>query len=75
MIQSATVISPYYIVHGVEPVLPFDLAKATYMSPALGDGVLTTGLLAIRAKALLKWDKDLVEVEWKVLKAQWESVR
>ena len=28
-IQKATGMSPYYIVHGVEPVLPFDLAEAT----------------------------------------------
>ena len=74
-IQKATGMSPYYIVHGVEPVLPFDLAEATYMSPELGDGVSTTELLAIRAKALLKRDKDLEEVERKVLKARWESVR
>ena len=60
-IQKATGMSPYYIVHRVEPVLPFDLAEATYMSPELGDGVSTTELLAIRAKALLKRDKDLEE--------------
>ena len=74
-IQKATGMSPYYIVHRVEPVLPFDLAEATYMSPELGDGVSTMELVAIRAKALLKQDKDLAEVEWKVLKARWESVR
>ena len=53
-IQKAMGMSPYYIVHGVEPVLPFNLAEATYMSPELGDRVSTTKLLAIRAKALLK---------------------
>ena len=74
-IQKAAGMSPYYIVHRVEPVLPFDLAKATYMSPELGDGVSTTELLAIRAKALLKRDKDLEEVEQKVLKARWELVQ
>ena len=38
-IWKATGMSPYYIVHGVEPILPFDLAEATYMSPELGDRV------------------------------------
>ena len=74
-IQKSIGMSPYYIVHGVEPLLPFDLAEAIYMSPELGDGVSTMELVAIRAKALLKQDKDLAEVEWKVLKARWESVR
>ena len=45
------------------------------MSLELGDRVSTTELLAIRAKVLLKRDKDLEEVEWKVLKARWELVR
>ena len=45
------------------------------MSPELGDGVSMTELLAIRAKALLKRDKDLAEMEQKVLKVRWESVR
>ena len=67
--------SPYCVVHGVKPILPFDLAEATYMSPELGNKVLTLELLAIRAKVLLKQDKDLAEVEWKVLKARWELVR
>ena len=33
------------------------------MSPELGDRVSTMELLAIRAKVLLKRDKDLAEVE------------
>ena len=75
MIQNTTGMSPYYIVHRVEPVLPFNLVEATYMSPELGDRVSTTELLAISAKVLLKRDKDLEEVEWKVMKARWELVR
>ena len=74
-IQKAMGMSPYYIVHVVESVLLFDLAKATYMSLELGDRVSTTELLIITAKVLLKRDKDLAEVERKVLKAWWESVR
>ncbi|KAL5478908.1 hypothetical protein ACEPAI_2195 [Sanghuangporus weigelae] len=33
-IQRSTGYSPYYIVHGVEPTLPFDLGEQTYISPA-----------------------------------------
>ena len=32
-IQRATGYSPYRIVHGVEPIFPFDLAEATYLVP------------------------------------------
>jgi hypothetical protein len=38
--------SAYYIVHGVEPPLPFDLAKATYMVPPQS-AMSTTELIAL----------------------------
>jgi hypothetical protein len=40
--------SAYYIVHGVEPLLPFDLTEATYMVP-LESAMMTTELVALRA--------------------------
>jgi hypothetical protein len=40
--------SAYYIVHRVEPLFPFDLAKATYMVP-LQSAMSTTELIALRA--------------------------
>jgi hypothetical protein len=38
--------SAYYIAHGVEPLLPFDLAKATYMVPPQS-AMSTTELIAL----------------------------
>jgi hypothetical protein len=38
--------SMYYIVHGVKPLLPFDLAKATYMV-LLQSAISTTELIAL----------------------------
>jgi hypothetical protein len=45
--------SAYYIAHGVEPLLPFDLAEATYM--VLPQSTMsTTELIALRAQQLQK---------------------
>lgn len=74
-IQKSTGFSPYYIVHGVEPVLPFDIAEATYMSPAFEEGISTETLLTTRARALLKRPADLQMVREKVLASRWKAVR
>jgi len=74
-IQKSTGYSPYYLVHGVEPLLPFDLAEGTYLAPNF-DGIMSTeDLIALRAKMLLKRPRDLARVREKVLKARWESVK
>jgi hypothetical protein len=47
------------MVHGVQPVLPFDIAETTYLIPALNTGISTGELIATRVKLLLKRDKDI----------------
>jgi hypothetical protein len=32
-IQKATGLSPYFMMHSVKPIFPFDLAKATFLAP------------------------------------------
>jgi transposase InsO family protein len=32
-IQKAMGLSPYFMMHGVEPIFPFDLAEATFLVP------------------------------------------
>ena len=74
-IQKSTGYSPYYLAHGVEPLLPFDLAEGTYLAPDF-DGIMSTeDLIALRARMLLKCPQDLARVREKVLKACWESVK
>ena len=58
-ISKATGLSPYYIVHGVKPLLPFDLAEATYLLPSLDEPLMTVQLLGLCAKALQKQQEDL----------------
>ncbi len=53
-ILKSTGYSPYYMAHGVEPLLPFDLAEATYLAPVLNGRVTTETLIAERAKMLMK---------------------
>jgi hypothetical protein len=74
-IQKSTGYLPYYLAHGVEPLLPFDLAEGTYLAPDF-DGVMSTeDLITLRAKMLMKRLQDLARVRDKVLKACWDSVK
>ncbi|KAF5355069.1 hypothetical protein D9756_005757 [Leucocoprinus leucothites] len=74
-IQKSTGYSPYYIAHGVEPLLPFDLAEATYLAPPLTKPLSTTDLIATRAIQLQKRPQDLARVKELVLKARYDSIR
>ena len=51
--------SPYYMAHGVEPVMPFDITEATYLVPELANPLTTDELIALRAKQLEKRDEEL----------------
>ena len=74
-IQKSTGYSPFYLAHGVEPLLPFDLAEATYLAPNMDCLMTTEELIARRAIMLQKRPEDLRRVREQVLKARWESVR
>lgn len=69
-ITKSTGMSPFYAAHGVEPLLPFDLAEATYLAPRLDAQVPTSELLAVRARQLLKRDDDLALVADRVFAAR-----
>jgi hypothetical protein len=65
--------SVYYIAHGVEPLLPFDLAEATYM--VLPQSAMsTTKLIALRAHQLQKRPEDLDTIWDHVIKACFTSI-
>ena len=57
-IQKSTGYSPYYLAHGVEPLLPFDLAEATYLAPKLDSLMKTEDLIAQHAIMLQKRPQD-----------------
>ena len=75
-ILKSTGLSPYFMVHGVEPLFPFDLAEATYLAPiSLQDEYSTTELVAWRARQLQKRHEDLEHIKDQVLKARYRSMK
>jgi hypothetical protein len=58
-IRKATGYSPYYMVHGVHPLLPFDITEATYLAPKQDFGISTEELISIRARQLAKRPEDI----------------
>jgi hypothetical protein len=65
--------SVYYIAHGVKPLLPFDLAEATYMVPPQS-AMSTTKLIALQARQLQKRPEDLDTIRDCVIKACFTSI-
>jgi transposase InsO family protein len=67
--------SPFYMVHGVEPILPFDLVQATFLVPDLTQPLSTSELLAIRARQLQKRAADLATIHDRILASRHASIR
>jgi hypothetical protein len=47
MIHKVTGYSPFYMAHGIEPILPFDITLATFLLPDLTCPMLTENLIAV----------------------------
>jgi hypothetical protein len=64
--RKATGHSPFFMAHGVEPVMPFDLSEATYLFP-LPDTILSTKeLIYLRSKQLLKREADILKYQTQI---------
>lgn len=74
-VSRATGFSPYFLAHGVEPLHPFDLVEATYMTAPFGDPLTPAQLLETRAIQLLKQLGDLERAKELVLKARFASAK
>ena len=73
-IRKSTGYSPYYMVHGVHPLLPFDILEATYLSPVQDFGVSTEELVATRARQLAKRPEDLATMQEAVTKSRHDNL-
>ncbi|PBK58158.1 hypothetical protein ARMSODRAFT_847579, partial [Armillaria solidipes] len=51
--------TPYFLLHGVEPLLPLDLAEATFMVEGFRSGMTTSELLGLRTQQLSRHPADL----------------
>jgi len=59
--------------HGVEAVLPLDIAEATYLLPPLDVPALTKDLIVHHAQQLQKRPEDLCEMSARVLETRKQS--
>jgi hypothetical protein len=73
-IRRSTGYSPYYMVHGVHPLLPFDIHEATYLAPTQDFGITTEELIAIRAQQLEKRPEDIANFQQIVTKSRHENL-
>ena len=62
--------SPYFAATGVHPLLPLDIAEATYLLPPPTAPLSTTDLIATRAVALQKRHAHLTALHAKVMSSR-----
>jgi hypothetical protein len=74
-VQKSSGYSPHHIAHRIEPLLPLELAEATYLAKPLGGIVSTTDLIGYRARMLQKQPEDLERVKNALHRSRMASVR
>jgi len=52
---------PYYLLHGVDPVIPLDLFIATYLISGFSSNISTADLLTLCIKKLSKLPDDITK--------------
>jgi hypothetical protein len=60
-VRRSTGFSPYYLLHGVHPLLPGDLADATFMVNKYKPGMTSAELIEARTQQLLRLPKDMAK--------------
>ena len=72
-VSRVTGFSPYQLLHGTDPLLPFDLAEATFLVDGFEPGMSTKDLLALRMRQLSKHPEDLAQAAKTLKKARFDS--
>ncbi len=75
MTRKSTGHTPFYMAHGVEPILPFNLTLATFLVPDLCRPLLTNELLAAHTQQLQLHQADLDKIQVRILKSRFASVQ
>ncbi|KAF8217801.1 hypothetical protein K438DRAFT_1952666 [Mycena galopus ATCC 62051] len=72
-VSRVTGFSPYQLLHRTDPILPFDLAEATFMVNGFRVGLSTTELLTLRIRQLSKHPRDIKRASQTLRKARFRS--
>ena len=72
-VSKVTGFSAYYLLHGIHPVLPFDLADCTFLVSGFVSGMSSTDLLALRIRQLERRKEDLEAAAQALAKARFKS--
>ena len=72
-IRRATGFSPYYLLHGVHPLMPGDLSDATFLVTDFRPGMTTTELIAARTRQLLRLPEDVARARNILKKSRFRS--
>ncbi|KZT31000.1 hypothetical protein SISSUDRAFT_1038766, partial [Sistotremastrum suecicum HHB10207 ss-3] len=67
--------SPYFLLYGMDPVLPFDLTEATYLVHGFRPRMRTDDLLALRIRQLEKKPKDIEKAATIIRQSRYRSKR
>jgi len=71
--SAVTGFSAYYLLHGVHPVLPFDLAESTFLSQSYRTGMSSADLLALRIRQLSRHEEDIAVAAENLRNARFRS--
>ena len=67
--------TPFYMAHGIDPLLPFDITLATFLVLDVAKPLTTTELIAIRTRQLQKHAIDLAAIHGNIVCSRFASVR
>ena len=72
-VSKSTGFSPYYLLYGQHPILPFDLFESTYLSPKFYPDMPTSELIALRIRQLYRKHKDVDQASQALIRTRLKS--
>jgi transposase InsO family protein len=71
--STVTGFSAYFLLHGVHPILPFDLTEASFMVHGFTSGMSSSDLLALRIRQLERHPEDILQAAQTLKQARYRS--